>query len=367
MTRVYAAACLAAAALWAAPAAGDTVKTKLPYEQVVVTDVADGAIQFRAAGGSVLTKPISEVSYVEINNAEDLNKAEKLFQEGKTAQAVEAYAEAMKSALGWKRALLRYRLMAACESAGQIDQAVRVWMEFCDESTTPAHLGLRPRKIAPAGNAANDKAIALLNDQIAKVKSGGYLREMRQLLVDLYERQGKLEQAQAVAALLAGSARPVATRTTTGAVEANSPPAVPPKGGDPQLRLAGLSLKSNQFAEVVGMLEPRLKSLAAADLPAALYYLGQAQLELARKETYAAARKDLLLKAGLNLMRVLANYSDSEFAPSALFSAGAVNELLGNAAAAERAYAEVVRRFGAGEAGKKASAALEALKGKPKS
>jgi TolA-binding protein len=346
-----------------APARADTVRLArgLVYEQVFVMDVSDGLVRFRTQSGSDVSKPLSDLTALELSGQEAVNQAERLLQEGKPAEAAAAYAALLKSGpLGWRKALARYRLLAAQEAAGQIDEAVRLWLEVCDESASPGHLALRPKKLPAAGSAANDKAIALLAAKAAKGETNkAYLRSLQQLLLDLYERQGKLDQAQALAAQMASE---TATQPSPG----RGPAPATPAGGDLQLRQAGLALKKGDYAEVVGLVEGRLAGFSAADLPAALYFLGRAEMELAGKETNADIACETLLRAGLNLMRVVANFPDSQYAPEALYSAGELNQRLGNRAAAKAAYEAVVKRYGQSASAEKAAAALEAIQSKPK-
>jgi TolA-binding protein len=92
------------------------------------------------------------------------------------------------------------------------------------------------------------------------------------------------------------------------------------------------------------------------ELPDGMYLLGLAQLQMAKGEKGAAKRKPLLVRAGLNLMRVVVFHGGSEAAAPALLAAGEVNELLGNKAGARKAYMLVLTKYG------KSSVAAEAKK-----
>ena len=70
---------------------------------------------------------------------------------------------------------------------------------------------------------------------------------------------------------------------------------------------------------------------------------GKAQVFLSRSRP-AAEKRTLLLAAGLNFMRVVAHFSESVSVSEALYEAAGVNRLLGNKAAAGKAYREVVDR-----------------------
>jgi TolA-binding protein len=69
----------------------------------------------------------------------------------------------------------------------------------------------------------------------------------------------------------------------------------------------------------------------------------------------------LFKRAGLNLMRVVSYYPDSPEAPTALLLAGQINEKLGNANAARRAYEKVTTTYRDSDSAKKAAELLAAM------
>lgn len=351
--------------LAAAPAAGDMIKLTngLRYEPVTVTAVGAGTIQFRTAGGLPI-KRLADLAAVNLTGETLFNRAEGLLGEGKHAEAAAAYALAYQGAtIVWKKTLIRYRHMTAAEAAGQIDEALRLWLELADGAGgDKGVLALRPRKLAPKASPANERAIGLLKAKSDQVKATAYRDAILQGLVDLYERQGRLKEAQAIQATLAGRVGPPSGAEGNGP---SSPAVAPPTGSaNAQLRLAGLLLKRSQYDKVVSTVQPTLTRLTSADLPAALYMLGRAQLELAGQAPDEKDARKLVLVAGLNLMRVVVFFPDGQEAPHALLLAGQANEKLGNYAAARSAYAAVIRRFSATPAAESAQAAMARIKGK---
>ncbi len=355
--------CAAAVLVAAASARADSIKLTngLVYDPVTILGVANGMVRFQMSGGNAISKSISELAVVGISDDKNFTLAEGLFQQGKYAEAEKAYSAARRlAAADWKKTLIDYRLLAVSESAGQIDKATALWLKIVDDAGASAGaLALRPRKLAPAQNEANDRAIALLKGKVKEVASDAYVKAIRQLLVDLYERQGQLDEAKAEVARLAGKPETPDTQTSS----AKTRPETPPVGSaDVQLRLASLSLKQGQYEQVVNQLQPKMNQFTADGLPSAMLLLGRAKLELSKQNQNESAARKLLLEAGLDLMRVVVFFGSGNEAPHALLSAGQVNERLGNAEAAKAAYWAVVERFAQSPAAKEAQKALEGMK-----
>ena len=180
--------------------------------------------------------------------------------------------------------------------------------------------------------------------------------------MDLYEREGRLKEAQAVQTGLAG--QPVGPATSPGPGPSSSDRGPPIASSNAQVRLASLLLKQGEHQRVVSALEPILKRLNSAELPSAMFLLGSAQLALAEAEKDSKVAGALLLEAGLNLMRGVVFFPEAGEAAHSLFLAGRVNERLGNASAARAAYSAVLSRFSGSAAAKQAKAALEQVKDK---
>ncbi len=351
--------------LAAAPAFCDMVKLTngLVYDPVTVTDVAAGTIQFRTPGGLPI-KSLKEVAAVRLDGEKSFNTAEDLLQKGQYDPALEAYRDALASTtVAWRKTLVRHRQLVAAEAAGRIDEALGLWLALADEARGDAGvLELRPTKLAAKGSAANDRAIALLKARADKVKPEAYRAAVLQALAELYERQGRLAEAQAILAKLAGRTTQPGEPTENGQARVGEGPSAGTTNA--QLRLAAVLLKRGEHEKVVSTLQPNLDRFVAEDLPAALYLLGQAQLELAKRQQDPKAARELSLEAGLNLMRVAVFFPAGEEAPQALLLAGQANENLGSASAARAAYSAVISRFAESRAAKAAQAALERIRNK---
>lgn len=347
----------AAAALAAAPLAGraDSVvlKNGLRYEPATVMRAADGIIAFRLGGGRMIRKSLTRVATVKIDGQTDFNRAEDLLKEGKLTQAVAAYNQAQKTAaVGWRKTLAGYRLLSAAEEARDIETAVKQWLEIVDvANASDGAMAVRPRKLAAPRSAGNDRAIKLLKAKAGVVEDKRHLRAIRELLMDLYEQQGRLQEARALAARLAGQTQP----------QTDAAPVRPRGSNQANLRLTRLSLKSGRHREVLHRLQPLLKAFSAAELPSAFYLMGAAQLELSKKQRDPDKARALLLESGLNLMRVVALFPDSGDLAGALLRAGEVNERLKNPEGARAVYSELVGRHGRSPEARKAKDALKRL------
>ena len=348
------------AAAGAAHADAVLLKGGLRYDRVTITDTTDGEIHFRVNGGRSTAKDLAKVAALEIPGDGRLNAAEKLVAQGKAKRAIPVYEAALKAAsVRWKQRLIRYRLMAASEEAGDVGGAVRMWLEIVEASVvSPSALAARPRRLGPRGDAGHAQAIAALDAKLRKITDPTYVRTVRQLLADLYEREGRLKEAQAIAVLLAGR-----SAATSPAVTAPRVRPGPVAGGNADIHLAKLAMKSGDPGKALRQIEGKLKSFGESDLPAALHVMGKAQAMLARKQADKAAARGMRIEAGLNLMRVAALFGDSEHAPDALLEAGRICQALGNNAAARAAWREVMTRHGKTPQADQAKTALTKLDG----
>jgi tetratricopeptide (TPR) repeat protein len=368
---------VAAALAICAAAQADSVKVKgMPYDSVTITAVADGQITFRTSAGALVTKPLKDVASINLAGDPAFTKAEGLLADKKFAEAAAAYATA-SGGDAWKKTLLSCRLLAANDQAGRIDEAAKAWIDLLSVSAGAATLAMKPVTLGEKGSAANDKAIALVKTAADAAKNADARNALRGLLADLYERQGKIDEASAIAKTLVGetpTSRPTAgtgtgtvgTPTGTGAT---STPAVAPAptgaSAAAALRMAKLNMDKGDLAGAISQIEPRLNDCTRAELPQALYVLGRCQLDLARTDGDADHARDTCVRAGLNLMRVAVFFPDHEYAADALLRAGLANEGLKNVTAARSAYSGVVSRYAASPQAKDAATALERMKNAP--
>jgi len=359
MARALCALAAAACLLVAAEAPCDAVKltSGLVYDPVTVTDVDNGQITFRTLGAQP-SKPLGELASVTLTGQNRFNAAEELFAKGKNDEAAAAYLAAATAAdKPWQKRLIQCRRMAALAAAGRVDEALKLWLAMVDAAgVTKGTLDLRPTTLPPAGSKANDRAVALLEGKVKQVSSAAYRGAILLALAELHERQGRIDQARALRESLSTSGgRPTAPTPPATVVARTS-------SANALLRSANSWLKQGECEKVADAIKKNLNVFRTADLPSALYLLGRAQSELAKREKDPKAARELLLRAGLNLMRTVVFFPASDEAPHALLSAGEVNERLGNLTAARSAFSAVVSGFSGSPAAEQATAALARTK-----
>jgi len=340
-----------------------TVK-KLPYSNVSIIEVREGKIAFRLASGLKVVKPLSEVTFVEIGRQGAFAEAEGLVQKGKHRQAVSHYETARREHRnGWESRLVQYRYLSALDKAGMIGQAVTEWFSLAEQDKFCAEtLKMRPQVRAAKGSAENIRAVALLEGKLKNAKHPAYVEEIRQLLLKLYSREGLTDKAKALAKGLVKSV-----------TEPRAEPGKPVRRGrtirsgkiSTLLGAVNVFLKQSDGASALQTLDDNIHRFDTGALAEALLMRGQARMMLAEQAADPDESRKLLLRAGLDFMRVVAHYPDSIDAGEALYRAGRVNVLLPepNYAAARKAYQQVVSTYGETAAAAKARQALRRLKG----
>ncbi len=328
------------------------IKRSPPYAGVSILEAKDGMITFRLSTGGTVTKSVADIQSVALKDHEDLATAEKALADNKLEPAVKAYGTALGKVKAdtWTARLIRYRRLAAMEQGKMIERAVPEWLAMVDESAGKAEvLALRPKNLPARGAKENAAAITALEGYLPKAKDAT-LAAVKQALLDLYTMEGQSAKAAAIAGEIASA--PVSGDT-------------PKNGGEVlegQIKAADALLQNGDPAKAVSTLQGNIDRYSGAELASAMLVLGKAQLALAEKAKDDAAKRPLLLDAGLNLMRVYTYYASLSEAGEALYYAGKVNEALGNNVAARTAYTRVTDRYGKSEAASKAQAALAALK-----
>ncbi len=337
----------------AAVASADEVvlSSGLTYANIRVTDVSDFRITYRLRSGRTPEpKELSKVASVKINSLPAFNEAERLLGQKKYAEAVKAYDEvAKKTRRPWQNRLIAYRRLRALNALGKIARGVEEWLRLTDEVVgskvgLPLALKTAPARLAAKGDRENARAISALEKKAREVKNADYLLAIRQMLLKLYTREGMADKAAAIARIIQGG--------TTG-------PSKGPNGGakfQAGLEAARVLLEQGKADEVITSIGRNLRNYSHEQLSTALLLLGRAQFAKAQK----TKDRVLMLKAGLNLMRVVAFFPAGEDAPEALYYVAGVNVALGNRNAAQRALKRVAE--GKSKFASKAKRDLEAMK-----
>jgi len=353
------------AGLCGAGRADEVVLTNgLKYDNVQVTGVKDCNVIFHKTTQEI-TKSVKDIASVSIKGLGALDEAEKLAKDGKVAEAVRAYGDAMRQASdSWQKKLIEYRrYQAMARSGAMIDQAVQAWLtmlEECRGSATAmnAAVEIKPSEFAPKGSPENDRAIKAMKRKEHADKP--YAGAVRQLLMELCRHEGRSAEAAELAEEITAEPK---SQPAGGDKKADRTSGGGRDGLEGQLKAAEVFLQQGETARALGVVKANLSRYNDNDLPTALLLMGKAQYALYRTEARAERKENLLIEAGLNLMKVFANFPSSPAAAEALYMAGRVNASpeLKNRAGARAAYETVIRQYGASPFAAKAKEDLDKL------
>lgn len=338
----------------ALPAWADSISmaSGLNYDKVTVTDAGNGGVTFQTGSGAGVSKLVREVGQITLAGDDAFNKAEGLLAQKKFAEAAAAYAGSSRT--GWKKTLASQRRLQALDGAGKFDEAVALWLELVDAANgARGALGLKPANMPAKESKLLANVETALKARLEKTGPADVTAVARQMLVDVYERQGKLEEASALQQrIVASNPGTVANPTATPSAAATAA----------QLKIARLAVDGGKFKEALAAVNPIMEQVSAADLPEALYILGRGQVASVPDQAEPAESSPVLVEAALNLMRVVGSYPAHERAADCLYWAAVANERLGHQRAAQTAYAAVVSRYAKSPVAKDAAAAVERLK-----
>ena len=124
----------------AASACADSIKLTngITYDRIKIVGVADGMIRFQM-GRRDISKPVSELAFVNIANDKNFTQGETLLGQSKYAEAEKAYVAAGRLAKAeWKKTLIDYRLLVVNDAAGHIDKATARWLKIVDDADASA-------------------------------------------------------------------------------------------------------------------------------------------------------------------------------------------------------------------------------------
>jgi len=308
------------------------------YSDSKILRAEKGSLVFRTSGGNEVAKPIADVVSVYMESLPQLNQAERLAAEGKYGQAVRVYEQVLAGSTGQVLDVIRYRLLAAIRHAGPVDKAIALWLNLAAQPGAAKGLRpLRPDNFGVPGSQANSSAIVLLESARSRAAmSKEYLSAVNEVLFALYEHEGRTRDSAALARDISGLSSPSEATGTRPAAE----------GSDSALIALGALVELGQAKAVLIELQQKLKrgDYDAGQLPWVLTLLGKARQKIAGKMS-GDKKREFLISAGLDLMRVVVCYPSSSKAPEALFAAGQINAALGNREAARKAWQLVATAY----------------------
>ncbi|MCY2928121.1 MAG: hypothetical protein NTV86_01245 [Planctomycetota bacterium] len=315
-----------------------------------ITGFKDGDLTYTNASAQERTRSLKDVVQIAIDGQDSFNKAEELRAGDKVADATGLYDGVISNGdtPAWLAQLARYRKVEALGKDKSIASAVSTWLDIVATDTSPAVITLMPHELADKGDERNAQAISALESRMGEIKSNVVRTKARELLMQLYRREGQDDKADKIAATLAGAVPPRAgtegdpSKVTASSVESGEAARTASSAGAGGLIRAGQ--KPAVLAEQAARLTDSLPQCIAAEVGPTLVLIGKARLYQAlpmSEKTDADARKGLLVQAGVSFMRAKVAATKAPVAAEALLYAGRVNELLGNTQAAEKAYEKV--------------------------
>lgn len=304
---------------------------------VTITRFENGQLTWRGPDGTEVSRPIDEITYLQIAGWQDLNTAERQLRENHPRQAVATYQKALADldsaaprpavAAGTQldlRTLARSRLLRAAEADGQHETAVGVYIQLLEGPQGAAMRLLQPRRTPEAGSpqfAAAAKLLAAAIERHGDDAVGRVLREWRQ--------------------------------TWPGSTTAPAPPAaVVVQKTEPALspaftRLQGLN-REGRFHESLATLRDLHDKTSGPERAEVYYWEGQTRLARAAAVT-SDSRADRR-RAGVAFMRVVVHFPDSPRAPEALCLAARICQEDGLAQQARALWSEAITRYPAANA-----------------
>ncbi|MFP4106471.1 MAG: tetratricopeptide repeat protein [Phycisphaerae bacterium] len=324
-------------------AAADSITWKgmITYKPVRIQKLEKCTVSFRVLDTGVVTsKPVEEITAVEIDGKTALNQAEKLMAEKKYRQAIDQYDVARQGASReWFKRLVLHRKLQALSKTDRIYEAVQLWLELVQyNKNEPCALELSPRDMVSKGADQNGRAIRLLKSRFDRSDSERLKISVGNLLMSLYEAEGmEKEVAEMKEFLGAAATRP--SGKTNGKQDKPTPRPRPVRGGvSGKIDAAARLVDQGQFRKAEQELKQLLKlNIGPLDRSETLLTLGKAQMGLAEKAS-GSSREQHLLEAGVNLMQVVVLHDGQGDEFEALYLAGAVNQKLGNPAGARSAW-----------------------------
>ena len=319
----------------------------LPYDGVV-KNYRDFTVFLQVGGtGKLIKKRLWQIRRMEIAGNGAFNQAEQLLEKKKFTEAIVSYDKAHRAArtkAAWIKTMIRDRRYGSLVAAGKIKRAVEDWLEMVDTTNAdPAALNLCPTKFAPEGSPANQTAVQILDARAVqllkdKKRNKAYVGRILILKMKIQEADGDdtgaIRTAEQIAKL--DGIRPSSPKDNE----------KQPVAARNALNLAVLEqlMKSGKTDNVIQNIRANLKEYNNIQLPGAMLLLGKGLLQ--KYEQDGKRDRKLLIRAGLNLVWVYAEFASTPEAPEALYLAAVVNRQLHEPPAVRKALEVLVESYG---------------------
>ncbi|MBN1344990.1 MAG: hypothetical protein JXQ73_20015 [Phycisphaerae bacterium] len=156
--------------------AGSPGRKPLKYGSVRIRGDQAGELVYLGRAGNIVTKPIEEVTRINVQDEPELNRAEELFSQQQYAPAIEPYEKVRdKTALPWLGRYVTARLIKCYDEAGRLPEAVDAWARTLER--WPSYAVTRaPSKFGKKGSDLNKRAL----DVLAKAMTGSLPPESKE-------------------------------------------------------------------------------------------------------------------------------------------------------------------------------------------
>lgn len=280
--------------LFAAPAAADVVVARgLTFNDAHVTGVKGSDLIFTTSAGTETTRPLTEVTKLEITNEPAFNAAEAAFGNKDYDKAATEYEKVLRmTSKAWLKDFAAVRLLEAANKGNRFDAAVKGWLALAEKSPETAR-GI-PLTMPPANSTYLPEAIKSVQAALAKNPPVATQEVLVNMLVELAEARGD-------AALQAAASRQRVDILVK--KDPNSPEALK---AQQQMRIAKIQadLDAKKYDEVMAAVNAEAEKIVDPnDTATMLWIVAEAQ----RGKTAAGAAKEAWMDVAVAYMRVVAN------------------------------------------------------------
>ncbi len=337
-------------------ASADSVYVQgLSYDNVTITGVGHGQLDFTSASGNADTRDLAKVQRIHVDGENAFNDAEDAYSAGSFSSAVDGYLTTMHSTShDWLKDYVASRLVDAANKSNRFDAATTAYIAMVQKNPAAA-AHIRPQMPA-ADSTYLDTAISQVNDAM---QSANLTDEQNvallQFQVDLYNTKKDTTDADQAEAKL----------DEILAKDPNNPIAQQANARR-KLQAATAALEAKKYQEAIDDIEQN-KALFTdpAQQADAMFAIAEARMGLIAGSSDQTALKDVALA----YMRVVADFKDVPGKPhvaDALLKTAQIEEQLAEPDVAARVYQQVADQFPADPAAVTAKQDLDRLKASAK-
>jgi TolA-binding protein len=337
-------------------ASADSVYVQgLSYDNVTITGVSQGQLNFTSASGNADVRDLAKVQRIHVDGENAFNDAEDAYAQGKFSDAVDGYLTTTHSTTkDWLKDYVATRLVDAANKANRFDAATTAYIAMVQKNPAAA-THIRPAMPA-ADSTYLDTAISQVNDALS---AAGLTDEQHvallQFQVDLYNTKKDTAGADATEAKL----------DEVLAKDPNNPVAAQANARR-KLQAAATALAAKKYQEAITDIESNKQLfIDPAQQADALYTIAEARMGLIAGANDPTALKDVALA----YMRVVADFKDTAGKPhvaDSLLKTAQIEEQLAEPDVAARVYQQVADQFPSDPAAAVAKQDLDRLKSTPK-